>query len=179
MASEGQTLGKAIDQILHALDGLDDASRETALVAVCRQLQIGLGQGLPAQPILVEPPSGVADVIKAQPATVASPPATPAKRIDIRSFKEEKNPSSARQMACVVAFYLRELAPEAEQKETINTSDLEKYFKQAGFRLPVKISQILIDAKASGYFDSPARSEYKLNAVGHNLVAHGLPERQA
>ena len=78
-------------------------------------------------------------------------------------------------MACLVGFYLQELAPEGERKETITTPDLEKYFKQAGFRLPADIGQILKDAKAAGYFDAPARGEYKLNAVGYNLVAHNMP----
>ena len=78
-------------------------------------------------------------------------------------------------MACVVAFYLQELAPEADRKEIINTSDLEKYFKQAGFKLPTKLPQVLVDAKGAGYFDVASRGEYKLNAVGYNLVAHSLP----
>jgi hypothetical protein len=37
------------------------------------------------------------------------------------------------------------------------------------------MAQVLIDAKASGYFESASRGEYKLNAVGYNLVAHNLP----
>lgn len=175
MGSEGQTLGKAIDQILQALDGLDDVSRETALVAVCRHLSIHWGNVQPARPGLAEPSAGFPET-KGQ-IEPAAPAALPAKRVDIRSFKEEKNPASAKQMACVVAFYLQELAPDGERKDSISTADLEKYFKQAGFKLPTKMAQILIDAKASGYFDSPARGEYKLNAVGHNLVAHNLPER--
>ncbi len=79
-------------------------------------------------------------------------------------------------MACVVGFYLQELAPTSERKETVNTQDLEKYFKQAKFKLPGKINQILADAKAAGYFDVISRGEYKLNAVGYNLVAHNLPD---
>ena len=79
-------------------------------------------------------------------------------------------------MACVVAYYLQELAPEAERKETTSTADLEKYFKQAGFQLPRAMEQVLRDAKSSGYFESASRGEYKLNAVGYNLVAHNLPK---
>ena len=95
--------------------------------------------------------------------------------MDIRTLKEQKKPASARQMACIVAFYLQELAPAPEKKESVNASDLDKYFKQAGFKLPGKMSQVLIDLKAAGYLDIVARGEYKLNAVGYNLVAHNLP----
>ena len=79
-------------------------------------------------------------------------------------------------MACVVAYYLQELAADGERKETISTQDLEKYFKQAGFKLPKVLEQVLSDAKASGYFESAGRGEYRLNAVGYNLVAHSLPK---
>ena len=35
-------------------------------------------------------------------------------------------------MAAIVAFYLSELAPEAERKAEVQTEDMVKYFKQAG-----------------------------------------------
>jgi len=108
----------------------------------------------------------------------AALPPTPA-ATDIRSLRIAKNPKSAREMACVVAFYLQELAPEGERKDSITAADLEKYFKQAQFKLPEKISQVLPDAKGSGYFDSASRGAYKLNAVGYNLVAHKLPASAA
>jgi len=102
-------------------------------------------------------------------------PATP--QMDIRTFKEQKVPTSASQMACVVAYYLQELAPDKERKDTVNIKDLEKYFKQAKFRLPKTIKQLLPDSRASGYFESAAgKGEYSLNAVGYNLVAHNLPK---
>jgi len=102
-------------------------------------------------------------------------PASPQALKDIRSLKDEKKPTSAAQMACIAAFYLQKLAPEAERKESVSASDLEKYFKQAGFRLPQRVQQVLPDAKGSGYMDSAGRGEYKLNAVGYNLVVHNLP----
>jgi hypothetical protein len=95
--------------------------------------------------------------------------------VDIRKLKEEKQPKSAIQMACLVAYYLSEHAPESEKKTTVKIEDLEKYFKQANYKLPQKISQLLVSAKGAGYFDSPGRGDYKLNAVGYNLVAHSMP----
>ena len=79
-------------------------------------------------------------------------------------------------MACVVAFYLQELAPADERKQTVTIVDIEKYFKQAQFKLPIKLDMVLVSAKAAGYFEVVARGEYKLTRVGYNLVTHGLPK---
>lgn len=178
MSGNQQTLGQALDQILNALSPLEDGARRTALTAACMQLGISFSdvgasteQGRPSKQQTDQ---------RAEPSVAAPNPALvpvqqAVQKIDIRSFKEQKKPTSARQMACLVAFFLQELAPINDRKETINCQDLEKYFKQAGFKLPSKMKQILIDSKSAGYFDSPARGEYKLNAVGYNLVAHGLP----
>tara|TARA_R110002072_G_scaffold57508_1_gene147812 strand:- start:857 stop:1105 length:249 start_codon:yes stop_codon:yes gene_type:complete len=78
-------------------------------------------------------------------------------------------------MACIVAYYLDSLAGADEKSPTISAKDLQKYFKQAGHKLPKRIDQLLVDAKAAGYFDSVGRAQYKLNPVGHNLVVHTLP----
>ena len=79
-------------------------------------------------------------------------------------------------MACVVAYYLGTLASPSESKQEISSNDLEKYFKQAGYRLPKRMGQLLVDARASGYFDSAGHGKYKLNPVGQNLVVHSLPK---
>lgn len=170
MNADKMSLGRAIDILLEALEPLDEASRETAMLAVCRQLNISSGPTTKESP---QSPGGAA----ATSPTTASPQTSPSPttRIDIRSLKDQKKPNSAKQMACIVAYYLKELADAEEKKETVSTADLEKYFKQAGFKLPTRMAQVLVDAKASGYFESAGRGEYKLNAVGHNLVAHNLP----
>jgi hypothetical protein len=97
------------------------------------------------------------------------------RQLSIRDLKDEKKPASSNQMAALVAYYLSEIAPEAERKDTINASDLEKYFKQAGFKLPKVISQALPNAAAAAYLDAAGNGLYKLNPVGYNLVVHGLP----
>lgn len=168
MSDEKMTLGAAIDAVIAALDPLNEDERETAVIAACRQLKIkSLGPGQPT-------PLGIPVTPKAH---APAPPAAKAlaPRMDIRTLKERKQPRSARDMACVVAYYLAESAQEGERKETVSTADLEKYFKQAGFKLPTRMAQVLIDAKSAGYFESTGRGEYKLNAVGYNLVAHNLP----
>lgn len=80
-------------------------------------------------------------------------------------------------MACVVAYYLAEIATGDERKDVITTADIEKYFKQARFKLPTKLEQLLIDCRGAGYFENSTRGEYKLTRVGHNLVAHQLPAK--
>jgi hypothetical protein len=172
MASTKLSLGQAIDQIVAALEGLDEGARATAVETVCAHMKISLVKHTEVAPDSKRSDRPVEEKTKERPSTPASH-STPA--TDIRSLRTEKKPRSAREMACVVAFYLQELAPTGERKDSISTADLEKYFKQANFQLPGKIAQILPDAKGSGYFDSAARGSYKLNAVGYNLVAHKLP----
>jgi hypothetical protein len=93
----------------------------------------------------------------------------------ITRLKEEKKPRSANEMAALVGYYLSSLAPQAARKSTINRKDIETYFKIAKFPLPNQIQVTLANAKTAGYFDAVGDGEYKLNAVGHNLVVHSMP----
>lgn len=95
---------------------------------------------------------------------------------DIRSFREFKGPTSGHEMAAVLAYYLAEVVPEAERRETVSPADVEKYFKQAGFPLPARSRNVLFNAKTAGYLEeAPGKGEYKLSPVGYNLVKHRLP----
>ena len=94
---------------------------------------------------------------------------------DVRSLREEKAPKSANEMAALVAYYVSELAPAAERKPEINKTDVERYFKTAGFKLTANAGQTLVNAKNSGYLDAGSDAGYyKLNPVGYNLVVHRL-----
>lgn len=169
MTDTKPTLGQAIDQIISALEGLDQETRNTAVAAACAHLNIK-----------AVPPTQNSGGIAPPPAEAPAVHHThTGKKVDIRSLKEEKNPDSAKQMACVVAYYLQELAPDSDRKDTVSTQDIEKYFKQANFKLPKNVEQVLVSAKRSGYFETAARGQYKLNAVGYNLVVHGMPPKKA
>lgn len=165
------TIGHAIDLIIEAIEPFDDASQQTILTAVCSHLKIArpgattstLNPGAGA-PIDLQPREAVRKFDGS---------------IDIKTLKNQKQPTSAQQMACLVAYYLTELVPEQERQSTVTVADLEKYFKQAGFPLSKKMEQLLIDGKRAGYFDSAARGEYSLTRVGHNLVAHQMPRKLA
>jgi len=97
------------------------------------------------------------------------------KVVDIRSLRDQKRPNSDMEMAAIVAYYLRELAPEENKKDAIVTKDITKYFNQAGYPLPTGPQFTLPNAKAAGYFENAGRGKYRLNPVGYNLVAYGLP----
>ena len=166
-----KSLGAAIDEIIGALAGMEKKDQLVAINAVCTHLEIELAP----------PDNGHEGGASTQntPGVAAAPDPVNTSHghpKDIRSLKEEKNPSSAREMACIVAYYLEHLAPIAERKTSISTEDITKYFKQAGFPLPSAIPQLLKDSKTAGYFDSGDRGSYKLNPVGYNLVVHSLPK---
>jgi hypothetical protein len=159
---------EAIGAILGALDGLDGESIQRVLDYVLGRLSIGQGRvGLASLPASANQGTSVVPEFR-QSRVLTS----------IRDLKEEKRPESSNQMAALVAYYLSEIAPENERKDSINSSDLEKYFKQAGFKLPKKIPQTLPNAAAAGYFDAAGNGLYQLNPVGYNLVVHGLPRTQ-
>lgn len=174
MAHEKQSLGQAIDQVIQALEPLDESARKTAIGAVCVHLGIKIADPMSAG--RAQPVGGAIPQNAVLPASTVLPQTT---HVDIRSLKAEKKPTSAAQMACLVAYYLQEHAPDSERKQAITTADIDKYFKQAGFKLPQRSAQLLPDTKAAGYFDSGGRGEYKLNAVGYNLVVHNLPAKSA
>lgn len=163
---------EAIHAVLRALAGLDDEGRQRVVDYVFRRLGLIL-------PLASERGPASAASTPSPPANVdlrtAAVPPTGAHVRDIRSLKDAKQPRSAIEMAVLVAYYLSEIAPQSDRKSEIGTDDINKYFKQADFPLPGRPRKTLLDAKAAGYIDSAARGAYKLNPVGHNLIAHGLP----
>lgn len=154
----------AISAILKALDGLDGESMQRVLDYVFSRLSI-------ARPSSVG--SGI--LTAAAPQISAAGTVSAPRQVSIKDLKDEKQPDSSNQMAAIVAYYLSELAPDNERKPTVTAQDIERYFKQARFNLPKKINMALVNAAAAGYFDAVGNGAYKLNPVGYNLVAHGLP----
>jgi hypothetical protein len=152
----------AISSILKALETLDGESIQRVLDYVFGRLSIA-------------PPRHVKAVTTVTSSPTSSPESSLLRRASIRDLKEEKQPDSSNQMAALVAYYLSEIADNSERKDAVNAADLERYFKQAGFKLPKSLPQTLPNATAAGYFDPTGNGLYRLNAVGYNLVVHGLP----
>jgi hypothetical protein len=173
-----KTLGKAIDEIIAAVEALDEPARMTAVRAACEHL--GLTVPNSSEGRRDEPPSPPAPPVPpAASSAGAGEPPKQAAVYDIRSFKGQKAPGNAIEMACVVAYFLESLAGPAERKGEVSAADLEKYFKQGGYPLPKRMPQLLVNARGAGYLDSTGHGKYKLNPVGHNLVAHKLPKKSS
>ena len=157
----------AIRGILKALTPLTKDARARVIAYTFKRLGIGGSE-----------PSTTTPVSEAARGTSFAQPtfATRQQIVDIRTLKEEKQPSSAREMAVLVAYYLAEAAPSNERKNEINADDVRQYFKQAGFRLPSAPEMTLVHTRNAGYLDSGTqRGMYRLNPVGYNLVVHSLP----
>ena len=169
MMSTKPTVGQAIDQVTAALVHFEAHEQSTILATVCSLLKISSPQG--AQSPIAQSTPGLPRSATPQMSVLAHGSMS---GMDIKSLRIAKEPSSAREMACLVAYYLAELAPPDDRKQTINSSDIEKYFKQAGYKLPSALEQVLPDSKKSGYFETESRGEYKLTRVGHNQVVHNM-----
>lgn len=159
----------AIKTIVDALQPLDGDARQRALDYATQSLGIKAS----APPVAPISPS-LTGLDNGGQSDTPPPPPTPAVA-DIRSLKDQKQPSTDIEMATLVAYYLKHEAPEAERKDEIGTEEIETYFVQAGYPLPNNKAYTLPNAKKAGYLENASRGKYKLNSVGHNLVAHNLP----
>lgn len=154
---------EAIKTVLAALAPLSEKARASVLNYVTRRLDLASPSGPSIAPAIAP--------MLSTPASTAMPSAA----VHIATFKDEKRPRSANEMAAVVAYYLANIASMEQRKQTINQKDIETYFKIASFPLPQQVRGTLPNAKNAGYFDLAGDGEYKLNAVGYNLVAHSMP----
>ena len=96
---------------------------------------------------------------------------------DLKSFVNEKNPSSDMQFAATVAYYYRFEAPPSERKESIDSNILQNAARLANRKRLSKPGQTLINAGFNGMLDrADEKGFYKINTVGENLVAMILPQ---
>jgi hypothetical protein len=171
MAEEADDDVKAITTLISVLKPLEPQARIHILDFVFKRLGISLPA---AEPFTPAAPSPLAP--PASPPTPPTPPTPAGTLVDIRGFADEKKPKTVNEKVAVVAYYLAHLAPAAERRDQITADDIQPYFIQAGFALPTSSgSMTLTNAKNAGYLNALERGQYRLNAVGHNLVAHKLP----
>jgi hypothetical protein len=110
-----------------------------------------------------------------KPLETEPPPEPVARQVDIRSFFEQKEPSSNREAVAVAAFYLEHLAPPQQRQPYIDVETMREAFRQARYPLPGALPQALAHARTAGYLDPTGeRGKYRLNPVGYNLVGHTL-----
>jgi len=158
----------AIKAVLTALEPLAPDVRASVIDYVAKRLGISHSPTSAAAASASMAATSQAVTLAAQPGATSTP-------VHIKTFKEQKKPRSANEMAALVAYFLGEVVPQAQRKSTISTKDIQTYFKIAEFPLPEQVRVTLPNAKQAGYFDSVGDGEYRLNAVGHNLVAHSMP----
>lgn len=185
------TIGQAIDQAMAALIQLEKREQQIVVSTLCSLLDLVpntggvglLGQGSGSSASTNRDGTAATDAtelnVNGSTRTSAASGGSDAHELDIRTLRNQKQPASAQQMACLAAYYLQEHAPSDERTKEVTTSDLERLFKQAGFKLPSRMQQVLIDGKSAGYFESVDRGKYKLTRVGYNLVTHSLPKASA
>lgn len=157
---------QAITKVMDALSPLDAEAREHVLEFVLKRMNINMGKPAapPAIPGYYTPPSA---------AFIAAPA-----EMDIRTFAAEKSPKTLNEKVALMAFFLANLAPPEERRDFITSDDIKPYFTQANFELPTgPANMTLTNAKNAGYLNALERGQYKLNSVGHNLVAHKLPKK--
>jgi hypothetical protein len=161
---------KAITKVMDALSPLDGEAREHVLEFVVKRMGI-VAAVAPPPP---QPP--VAPSYTPPPPSEAPQPGG----TDIRSFAVLKAPKTMNEKVAVMAYFLAQLAHTAERRDFITPEDIKPYFIQAGFELPTATgSMTLTNAKNAGYLNALDRGQYKLNSVGHNLVAHKLPNKDS
>lgn len=160
---------EAIKTILKSLEELEDDVRKNVLDYVLKRIKFDIAGFVPeGQGQSFTPSFG-----DEKPFT----PSQEGKEIHIKQFKESKNPKSAIEMATIVAYHLQYNVGAADRKEKIGVADLETWFRIADYPLPKgDMKFLLVNTKNAGYFDSAGSGEYKLNAVGYNLVKHNLPK---
>jgi hypothetical protein len=158
---------RAIEQVMQALGSLKAGARARVVAYVFERLGLSAGGPVTSQSF---------ETTTLDPSAI--PPSAGAVQ-DIRTLKNSKNPKTDNEMATLVAYYLKHLAPPDERKDAISRDEIEKYFVQADYPLPKQPQLALPNAKNAGYFDQAGRGLYKLNPVGHNLVTHGLAENRS
>ncbi|MBA7636381.1 hypothetical protein ES703_43999 [subsurface metagenome] len=157
---------KAIETIINVLRPLDKTTQQRVLQYAMKHLGLQAEQADQLPPALDRNIGAQVEQLTQR---------LQKKVVDIRTLRDQKQPSSDNEMAAIVAYYLSELAPEKSRKNTIGPGDIRTYFNQAGHPLPQRADVTLPNAKAAGYFESVGYGKYQLNPVGHNLVVHGLP----
>ncbi|MGY4166342.1 hypothetical protein [Bradyrhizobium sp. USDA 4529] len=158
---------QAITTLLETLRPLSPETRANVLDFVFKTLGI-------AAPHAADPPPAVVPGVPLS-ATPAASPALGGVQ-NLRTLTEQKKPKTVNQMVAVMAHYLADLAPQGERRDYIVAEDIKKYFVQANFPQPTgRHAGTLVNAKNAGYLDALSNGQYRLNPVGHNLVAHKLP----
>jgi hypothetical protein len=158
----------AAEEIKMILHGRDTVEQERILRWVAESL--GLATVASKGPGLVPPPSqDPGESHASSPSHAIAGHAS----IDIKSFVAEKQPKSDMQFAATVAYFHHFVT--SDRRSTITKDDLQTAARLVNRKRFPNPATPLDNAVTNGYLDRPGRGEYRLNAVGENLVAMTLP----
>jgi hypothetical protein len=155
------------------LQGRDAEEQARILRWVAESLSLPPATSHQRQPPHHLPPAPTSPSTQAGPPSPA--PTLPTASTDIRTFTEQKAPKSEVQFVAVAAYFYRFLASSESRKEAINSDDLQQAARLAGRPVFTTPSNTFNNAVKQGYMDRADRGEYRLNAVGENLVSMTLP----
>jgi hypothetical protein len=159
----------AAEEIKAILGGRDINEQSRIIRWVSESLGLAAPNSTPAAPIHPASPASIVQM-GAQHLNVGG-----GRQKDIKTFVNEKSPKSDVQFAAVAAYFYRFECAEAARKNIIVPKDLDDAGRQArGYSFKNALTT-LNNAVALGYFDRGGKGEFKLNAVGENLVAMTLP----
>ncbi len=154
----------ALRVIVTALEPFDETERERIIRWASEKL--GIKSIVPPMTQVIPPAN----------ATMTNLPASgQPERKDIKTFLDEKNPTSGNQLVAAVAYYYKFEAPVAERKKAITKDDLMEASRKANRERPKNPNVILVNAKEYGLVDKVGTGAYEINAVGENLVAVSMP----
>lgn len=162
---------EAVRTIIQVLESFDSKDRERIIRWAREKLGMSAVTGQPS----------TMPIVSAQPEqTTITPPAVIADGSavkDIKSFISEKRPKNDKQLAAAVAYYYHFVAPEGQQKEIITSEDILDACRKADCKRLTNPGQTLRNAFQSGLLDRAGeQGQFRLNAVGENLIAMVLPE---
>lgn len=157
---------EAVRSIVATLEPFSDEEKERIIRWSREKLNLTLQVATAA-----EPTPHVATQVK----HTESPQHASKTQQDIKTFIDEKNPSSDMQFAATVAYYYAFEASESNKKDTISGDDLQEACRLAKRTRLTNPSQTLRNAAFNGLLDKVADGAYAINAVGENLVAMTLP----
>jgi len=153
---------QAVRTIVEALEGFEKSEQER-IIRWARE-KVGLDQPLaaPLSPSPAYPPSEGAPVVSTAAGT-------------IKDFIEKKNPVKDIHFAAAVAYYYQFELPVGSRKDSIGSDDLQEACRLSNRKRFTGAITVLHNAEKAGLLDKLGGGQFKINAVGENLVAMGMP----
>ncbi len=158
---------EAVRTIADALSQFDDTEKERILRWAREKVGLKISTASPEQ-------SNQAPVLQNQ-AHQPNILTSSSTKKDIKTFLQEKDPTSANQLVAAVAYYYKFEASESEKKSSITKEDVLDACRKATLPRPKAPAVVMVNAAKYGLIDNVGTGAYEINSVGENLVAVAMP----